>query len=292
VLSILVLYIAVIYLITLASVHIVPSVLREINEFSASLPEKIDLIKDRTGGFFKDYNITWSIDEIRSKITEFIKQASRLISQNLPSFLSTVTRITTILVSIPVILFFLLKDEDKIHGTLRERLRGRYSQDVWKILEDIDRTLEKYIIGQATVAFVLGVFFFIGYTIIGLNYALLLALIATIMNFIPYLGAVIASIPALLVGFSTSPMMALKVGIIILIVQQTEANLISPFVIGKSLQISPLTVTLLLLGAGSLYGLLGLILITPVYAITKVFVINLFKIYRIRKKESDSLPIS
>ena len=74
--------------------------------------------------------------------------------------------------------------------------------------------------------------------------------------------------------------MVVKVVIVFLIVQQTEANVISPQVIGQRLNIHPLTIILLLLAAGSLYGLAGLFLVTPLYALAKVLIENLYKIYQ------------
>lgn len=76
--------------------------------------------------------------------------------------------------------------------------------------------------------------------------------------------------------------MILKVIIVFVIVQQTESNIISPLIIGHRLHIHPLTIILLLVAAGSLYGLVGLLLATPVYAITKVLAANLYKIYQLR----------
>ena len=85
---------------------------------------------------------------------------------------------------------------------------------------------------------------------------------------------------AILVGLSDSPLMVIKVVVVFVIVQQFEANFLSPQVLGQRLNIHPLTIILLLLAAGSLYGLPGLILATPLYALAKVLVENAYKIYQ------------
>jgi predicted PurR-regulated permease PerM len=123
---------------------------------------------------------------------------------------------------------------------------------------------------------------FIGYLIIGLDYALILSLIAIVFTTIPFVGPFLAIAPAILVALSNSPFMVLKVVIVFIIVQQMESNFISPQIIGQRLNIHPLTIILLLLVAGSLYGLIGLILATPLYALSKVLIENLYKIYQLR----------
>ncbi len=130
-----------------------------------------------------------------------------------------------------------------------------------------------------------GALLFIGYLIIGLDYALTLSLIAIIFMTIPFLGPFLSIAPALLVGVSNSSLMVLKVIIVFVIVQQCEANVLSPQIIGQRLKIHPLTIILLLLAAGSLYGLAGLILVTPFYALAKVLIENIYKIYLWHMKE-------
>ncbi len=124
--------------------------------------------------------------------------------------------------------------------------------------------------------------YLLGSVIIGLNYALVLSLFALIFMTIPFLGPFLSILPALFVGLSDSPFMVVKVFIVFAVVQQIESNVISPLVIGQRLNIHPLTIILLLLAAGSLYGLIGLLLATPLYALVKVLIESLYKIYRLR----------
>jgi len=90
------------------------------------------------------------------------------------------------------------------------------------------------------------------------------------------LGPFIAVVPALVIGFVQEPQMALYVGIIMLIAQQIESNLISPNVMGKALDIHPLTVITIILAAGNIAGLWGIILAIPTYAIIKTILKNVY----------------
>lgn len=230
---------------------------------------------------FASYEINFD-KELKEKIYTMIQQATSILSQNLIAIFGFITHVAVILAVIPFIVFYLLKDDHAIAEGFMRSIPKNFEAEVSKILRNIDATLSNYITGVVLVSSSLGFLLFIGYAIIGLKYALILSIIALIFTTIPFLGAFLAIAPALLISISQGPFMMLKVIIVFVIVQQTESNIISPLIIGHRLHIHPLTIILLLVAAGSLYGLIGLLLATPVYAITKVLVANLYKIYRLR----------
>ncbi|WP_256333966.1 AI-2E family transporter [Jeotgalicoccus aerolatus] len=132
-------------------------------------------------------------------------------------------------------------------------------------------------VGQLLVSLVVGILLLIGYLIIGLDYAFLLALIGVVTNVIPFLGPYIAVIPAIIIALFQDPIMAVYVGIIMLIAQQIEGNLITPNVMGNALSVHPLTVITLILAAGNIAGIWGIILAIPFYAVVKTIVINIYE---------------
>ncbi|MBA3721964.1 MAG: AI-2E family transporter [Parachlamydiaceae bacterium] len=223
--------------------------------------------------------------EIQQRIVSFLQEATTMISQNLVNLIGIITRVATILLVIPFILFYLLKEDNDFSAKFLDSVPGDFGREVKKILKNIDSTLSSYINGLILVSCSVGCMLFIGYLMIGLNYALILSIIALVVMTIPFLGPFLAITPALLIGISGGPLMILKVAIVFIIVQQIESNIISPQIIGQRLHIHPLTIILLLLAAGTLYGLVGLLLATPVYAVSKVLAENLFKIYRLRYPE-------
>lgn len=141
----------------------------------------------------------------------------------------------------------------------------------------MDSALSSYIQGQLIVSFCVGLLAYIGYLIIGLEYALVLGVIAMVTNVIPFVGPWIGTFPALIVGLLTSPLQALLVIIVVVAVQQFESNLISPFVMGKALNMHPLTIIFVLLIGGQFGGLIGLIFAVPIYALLKVIVSHLYR---------------
>ena len=152
-------------------------------------------------------------------------------------------------------------------------------QRVWvkKTLSDIDNVLRSYIQGQLLISFLLAILLLIGYYAIGLKYALLLAIFGLFMNLIPFIGPWIAVTPAIVIAIVQDPTMVIWVGVITVVAQQIESNLITPNVMGKSLDIHPLTVITVILAAGNIAGFLGIILAIPTYAVGKAIVKNIYE---------------
>lgn len=122
--------------------------------------------------------------------------------------------------------------------------------------------------------------FAFGYWVIGLKFALLLGIVSGILNLIPYLGSFLAMVPAITVGAFVSPLMLVKVLIVFVIEQTLEGRVISPLVLGNTLAIHPVTIIFILLAAGKLFGIAGVILGIPGYAVIKVIVNEWFDWYR------------
>ncbi len=136
----------------------------------------------------------------------------------------------------------MLKDHEKLQPFIVQFFGGETKKWVHKTLKDIDETLSLYIRGQILISSILATLLFIGYWIIGLNFALLFSVFAFFMNIIPFIGPWIAFFPALLIGIFQDPMMIIWVSFVTLIAQQIDSNLITPNVMGKTLNIHPLTI--------------------------------------------------
>ncbi|OMP66540.1 AI-2E family transporter [Domibacillus epiphyticus] len=182
-----------------------------------------------------------------------------------------------LIILVPFFLVYMLKDHEKFVPFVSGFFSGERKTWVKKTLHDLDVTLRSYIQGQLLVSFLVGVMLLIGYLIIRLDYALLLALFGMVTNVIPFLGPYIAVVPAILIALLQEPQMALYVAIIMLIAQQIESNFISPNVMGKALHIHPLTVITVILAAGNIAGIWGIILAIPTYAVIKTILSNLYQ---------------
>lgn len=223
-------------------------------------------------------------DQLQKQFSDLMGKVVPFITQGLFSGISTAANITTVLLIVPFILFYLLKDDKLFSKQLLSIIPGKHKERSVEILSDVDNTLSAYIIGQAFIALTSGILMYIGYIIFGLRYSLILALFVMLTSFIPIIGAFIGIVPAVLVGLTSSdPYIIIKLIILMFVVQQLEGNLISPQIIGKRMNIHPLTFIILLIGAASLYGFVGMIVAVPVYAVLKVLIKNIYELYKLRK---------
>lgn len=268
----------------IVNLNVVPFIIEQVQEFTNLPTEKIEVVREKTINFMDMLNVNvYSIQGLREFLSSYLQKINAMLSDFAVGFLSSLASLAIALALTPFILFYFLKDDRLFPIHILRYVPTEYQEEANKILKDIDLTLSNFIVGQMTVAGVVGLLLYIGYLIIGLNHALILAIFATIFYAIPFLGMFIAIIPALIVGLANSPFMTLKVVIVMIVVHALEANLLSPYILGQKLHVHPLTLILLLLAAGSLYGIIGLLLATPAYAIAKVVVWNLYKIYRLRR---------
>ncbi|WP_349407917.1 AI-2E family transporter [Pseudalkalibacillus sp. SCS-8] len=208
------------------------------------------------------------------KLTGYISDVTSSASDYIFSFLSILTNILVILILLPFVLFYMLKDGDRLPDAILRFLPEKHHEEGKRILNDMDEALSGFIQGQLIVSLFVGTFVYILYLIIDLKYALILALVALFLNVVPFIGPIIGTAPSVIVALIDDPIKALYVIIGVAIIQQIESNLISPQVMGRRLDMHPVTIIFLLLVASSLAGILGLILAIPTYAVLKVIVLH------------------
>ncbi|AGB41302.1 putative permease [Halobacteroides halobius DSM 5150] len=211
--------------------------------------------------------------KIQDRAISFMQKLLGEVSNyNFMGVFSSLTNIGTITILIPFVVFYLLKDDERISRFILSFFKGEKKAQAKQILEEIDQVLAVYISSQLIVAFILGLLMFIGYLIIGLPNALALSLIAMIGSLIPVLGLMIAFIPTVLIAITNSWLMVIKLIIVLIITQQLEGNLIRPLVQGDRLNIHPLIVLFLVLISVLLFGILGALFAVPAYAVMRVII--------------------
>lgn len=217
-----------------------------------------------------------------SNLTENLSVILSGIGSSIISFLGSFISIASKLIIVPFVLFFLLKDGERLPGSFLKILPQDSRDDGRKILQDMDENLSAYIQGQAIVCLFVGALSLVAYMLLGLEYAVILALISMVTNVIPFLGPFIGAAPVMIIAFFQEPILAVWTGLAILIIQQVESNLISPNVMGHKLEVHPVTILFLLYIGGSFGGIIGMILVIPVYAVGKALVQNIYRLVRLR----------
>ena len=258
-------------------VMIGPIVTRQVNSLVNNAPSIIQDIENYAQYLLDQRSrLPDSIQEQINGMTGQIGEWASGLGSGLLSFLTSLISGLITLVLVPFFLIYLLIDHQKFVPFVSGFFSGERKGWIRKTLHDIDDTLRSYIQGQLFVSFLVGLMLLAGYLIIGLDYALLLALIGMATNVIPFLGPYIAVIPAIIIALVQDPIKAVWVLVIMLIAQQIEGNLITPNVMGNALDVHPLTVITLILAAGNIAGLWGIILAIPTYAVLKAIAKNVY----------------
>lgn len=222
------------------------------------------------------------LDSFSNKVPTLVSNYFDGFSTKIMSFAETIANVGVVIVTTPFVLFFMLKDGHKFKDFSTKVMPPKFRKDYHDLIEKMSVQVGSYIQGQIIVSFCIGILLFIGYSIIGLDYGLVLASIAAVTSVVPYLGPTIAISPAIVIAIITSPFMLLKLIIVWTLVQFIEGHFISPNIMGKTLKIHPLTIIFILLSAGNLLGIVGVILGIPGYAILKVLVSHLFLLFKRR----------
>ena len=263
-----------IIMILIVIIGVVPIIVEQTQNLITALPRYIEVVKGYLETYSDNAYVQVVVEYVNnnlnvSKISEKLVSVATSIAQGVVSSISSTA---SVLVTMPFVLFFLLKDASHFNKFVISLLPKKLKQPVAETIDEIDDKVGSYIQGQMLVSLCIGVMLFIGYNIIGVHYAFSLATIAAFLSIVPYLGPVIAITPAMLVAASTSWIMVLKMLVVWGIVQFLEGNIISPNIMGRSMNMHPLTVIFVILIGVNIAGVVGAILGIPVYSILKVLV--------------------
>ncbi|MBM7687839.1 AI-2E family transporter [Enterococcus ureilyticus] len=285
--SIIGLFIIVVALIIWGLVVIVPKIQEQTISFGNHFPQYIDTIDQKMqeilgDPFFAQFRTQLEDmgDKLISSLGDIIRNISTFTVQGLGSFVGAVATIVVAIITMPFILFYLLKDGKQLAPYLMKFLPNKMRQPTLKVLGEVNSQVSSYIRGQLTVAFAVAVMFIIGFSFIGLDYAITLGITAGFLNLIPYLGSFLAMVPAIFLGIVGGPILLVKVLVVFVIEQTIEGRVISPLVLGSQLDIHPVTILVVLLTSGKLFGVVGVILGIPVYAAAKVIITHVFEWYK------------
>jgi predicted PurR-regulated permease PerM len=269
--AILVIYLVFVLLVAIAVLQAIPAVTRQFTQLTAHFPVLIQQI-DQWAGALSAHK-KYLPDAVRTGIEDALTRAEQGLAGSVANLFtmltSTVSAIFVIFV-VPFLVFYMLKDGRSLGRSLLRTLPARRRPQVKTLLLTVDETLGTYVRSQLLVMLVVGVLTYAGFLIIGLPYALLFATFLAVVDVIPYIGPLIGAAPALILGLSISPQMALKVLIVNVVVQQLEGNLISPQIMGKTLHMHPMAIVAALLIGGEVGGILGLVCAVPILAVVKV----------------------
>lgn len=255
---------------------LIPLLSEQINEFvSNTIPGVYDACRNWINNIFDKFNEIENFDSNGMKLELFAKLES--IATNLTSSLPAilVTFVTNLFSGVGtfaigmIIGFYILLDFDKHVKLIYSLVPNHLQKDAYTLVKVVDEPLKRFVIGAIIDCSVVFIISFIGFAIIGLKAPLLFGLFCGITNVIPYAGPYIGGAPAVLVAFSQGTPIGIAVLIFIAVVQALEGNLFQPLIMSKTTKLSPITIILGLLVFGHFFGIIGMVLATPIIGAVK-----------------------
>lgn len=271
---------------------ILPPMIISITDLVNNLPSYYSGIKDAISSLPEDsFWVKINAQDIINKIAQidFEKYLSiENITGYIKGVISVASGIFDVFVTI-VISIYVLRERDKIINFFKRATSSLFKEETYrtisKYFERTNSIFFNFISGQLIDAVIVGIVTGIAMTIIGVKYAALLGFLIGLFNLIPFFGAIVAVAIAIFITICTGGLaQAIWLAIIVIILQQIDANIINPKIIGDKLKISPILVIFSVTFAGAYFGVLGMFLAVPVVAILKL-IINDYIDYKEEKKK-------
>lgn len=275
-LAVIVVYLILIGIITLILVFTIPSLGTQISDIVSSVPKIVADVKEWIDNLFiKLSNLSLqNLDNVKSSFLQRIDTFSTDLQTSLPTtamniISSLISGIGTIALSL-ILGFYILFDFDKFSEGFLELLPNGVRSEATRLLGLLNDSLYSFISGTLWLSLLLFVVSVIGFSIIGLNAPVLVAFVCVITNLIPYIGPYLGAAVAGAIGFSQSSLIGILTLAFILVVQTIEGNVLQPLVMSKKMNLSPITIIISLLVFEYMFGIIGMVIATPVVALIKV----------------------
>ncbi|MBI4276439.1 AI-2E family transporter [Candidatus Uhrbacteria bacterium] len=269
--AVLLTYIVFFAILTTLIILLIPPVIEQVQDVTANLPA----LWDRVSARFDELRVYSEQAGIIENIQDMLTSLQGTLSQSARGALATLTSIFGGLISLILVLvitFYIVVEED----ALRRIIRSVFPDHALPYLTSMTRRMQErlggWARGQLILCCIIFVFAFIGLTLVGVKYALLLALLAGFLEFIPYFGPILSAIPIVILAFADGPVRALLALLVFVIIQQVENHVLVPQVMSRAAGLNPVISILALLIGAKLAGPVGMILAIPVATALSVIV--------------------
>ena len=286
-LSVAITYLILIAVIVLIFVFTIPSLGEQISELVSSIPKITSDVKGWIDDIFvKLSNLSLeNLDTIKSSFLTKIESFGSNIQKNLPTMAVNIVAalasgIGKILLSL-ILAFYISFDFEKVTDGFVNMFPKKSRKEIKYLLEKLDESLYSFISGTLWLSLLLFVVSVIGFSIIGLNAAVLVSFICVVTNLIPYIGPYMGAAVAGAIGFAQSSLIGILTLAFILVTQTIDGNILQPLVMSKKMNLSPITIILSLLVFEYMFGIIGMVIATPVVALLKIIYVFLDEKYDI-----------
>lgn len=241
---------------------VIPPIIIESGNLITNFPFILEKLSPEVSRFFNFESLNRYVPDVTNHIFNLIGNI----------FSNTFFVITTLFFG-----FYLLLEESSIKVFLMKFFDEKKIQDLSHIVEKAETRMSNWFWGEIALMTVVGVFTFIGLNLIGMKYALPLAVLAGLLEVVPNVGPILSAIPAILIGFSVSPFLGFSTAALYFIVQQLENNIIVPVIMKRAVGLNPIVTLIALVIGGKLIGVIGVLLAIPAYLFVETILILLLK---------------
>jgi len=258
---------------------IVPIFTKQVSSLIDFLLKNQEKLQNNFFGFLESNNIDLRTSIMNSKdiiVTNIIKVIGSSFSLMSSTF--------SLLFMTPIFTIMLIFSYDNIENGVKRILQNMGREDLIVLIKNMDETIGKYILVTALDSMIVGVVSFVIFYFLKMDYSLLFSVIIGFGNVIPFIGPFIGLIPAILYAFTKSFKLVILIIVLITIVQTIEANIVKPWLTGKSVEMHPITTLLVVLVGGALFGIGGAFVAIPVYIIIKLTWLFCWEKYVVKNK--------
>ena len=252
----------------------VPTFSSGVTDIVSVVPDLVDNVQDFASDAIEGLGDSKQIKDYKDNILNNIEEMGTNIASSLPNtiwnFGKGVISVSTNIILGIMIGFYLLFDFRKFQGHLLSLIPKDWHKNAKDLMRRVNGKLRSYVGGVLLVCFLVFVTQSIGFSLAGLSAPFLFALFCAITDIIPYIGPWIGGAPAVIVGFTIDPMVGVFCLVSVLICQLLENNFYQPLIMGKTMKLHPVTIMLGLLIFNYFFGMIGMIVATPVIATLKI----------------------
>ncbi|MFC7517583.1 AI-2E family transporter [Herbaspirillum sp. GCM10030257] len=256
---------------SLAGWLMAPQVSRQVGDLTMAIPQAVDRIRAEA----QQYPLLRSLLVNLPPTDQLMSQAASMLSQAGLVFSGVLGAAGNIAIMAFVGVYLAAQPHIYLDG-LVTLMPHRKRQRIQEIIAELGRTLGQWLVGKAVTMVIVGAITALGLSLLGVPLALTLGILAGLLDFIPYLGPVIAGVPAVLIAFAESPTLALYTALLFLAVQIAEGYLLSPLIERRTVSLPPALTIAMQVVFGALFGLAGVALATPLTAVLAVLITMLY----------------
>lgn len=266
---------------TVALMVLIPLIISQFNQFAQSLPQYVtqlqQLIASPENSFLPKWMVT-QIEAAKENFSSLMTEGAGFLGSLLNQIWNsgkTIVDVISLLVVTPVVAFYILLDWDRMVSKVDSWIPRDQVATVRQLAHEMDQAVSGFIRGQGSLCLILGIFYAVGLSLVGLNFGLLIGFVAGMISFIPYIGSLVGlvlSVGVALMQFWPDYGWVIATMCVFFLGQFIEGNILQPKLVGSSVGLHPVWLMFALLAFGAMFGFVGLLIAVPAAAVVGVLV--------------------